>query len=464
MILKGLEKLTGHYFKPDAAVWKEWFEVVEGKVSEDIKPIDRAKNRERILKDKEIGISPQTEAAVEAGLLWLSRHQDLSGGWNGATYHENCLDGKECAKEGGIRDRPLAYTALAILAYQGAGYTHREGPYRDVIQRGYEYILSNQDYDGSHNEKGWTFSYEAAVTCQALCDGYALTGDPWLGAGAQRMIDYLVKIQYPGRTWRYQVRSSETDTSVMSWILLACLSARHAGLDVPEQIFVASEVWMDTASDPMPPDTFEVFVRDLYDKKNTYFVDVSRDEKGKLRHYQIKTWYQPPRLYTPAMSAIGLLARIWMGWTRAHPFCIGAANQVASMIPGYGDGLEKEVGFYPYTWYYGSMAMYQMGGRYWTKWKDKCIKDLIAHQLLQGCRYGSWEMPRAQFVAGLTGGTVYCTAMAILTLETFYRHQPYLARHDLRSREDPEAEGRTEGDGPAQPGAPGLPPPPPPDK
>jgi hypothetical protein len=208
---------------------------------------------------------------------------------------------------------------------------------------------------------------------------------------------------------------------------------------------------MDNASDPIPVETYEVFVRDVYDKKNTYFVDVSRDETGKLRTYQIKTWYRPPRMYTPAMSAIGLLARIWLGWTRAHPFCIGAANQVSSMIPGYGDGLEKEWAFYPYTWYYGSMAMYQMGGRYWTNWKDRCIKDLIEHQLLSGCRFGSWEMPRAQFFGGLTGGTVYCTSMAILTLETFYRHQPYLARHELRSRENPEAEGKVEGDGPLAP-------------
>ena len=31
---------------------------------------------------------------------------------------------------------------------------------------------------------------------------------------------------------------------------------------------------------------------------------------------------------------------------------------------------------------------------------------------------------------------IYCTAMSILTLESFYRYQPYLARHDVRSRID----------------------------
>ena len=441
-ILKGLEILTGHYYEPNHETWREWFKFVEGKVAFTPPKIDRKQNRERVKKIKDLGISHDTEEAVENGLRWLTRHQDLDGGWNGATYHKNCTSVDTCAKEGGIRERSLAYTGLALLAFQGAGYTHLEGPYRDVMQRGWEYLLTHQDYDGSHHEKGWMFSYEAAIVCQALCDGYGLTGDKWLGEGAQRMLDYFVKIQYPGRTWRYRVRSSETDTSVMSWIVTACISARHAGLDMPEQIFVASEAWLNRAADPVPANEFEVFVPDQFKKKNRYFIDVSRDRRGKVRTYKIKTWYQPPRLYTPAMSAIGVLMRIWFGWTRAHPFCIGGANQVISQIPGYGTGLEGEFAFYPYTWYYGSLAMYQMGGRYWSRWREKCIRDVIKHQHRSGCRHGCWEMPRGQLVAGLTGGTVYCTAMACLTLESFYRYQPYLARFDLRSREEwrPEAE------------------------
>jgi hypothetical protein len=74
---------------------------------------------------------------------------------------------------------------------------------------------------------------------------------------------------------------------------------------------------------------------------------------------------------------------------------------------------------------------------------------VIANQQLAGCRFGSWKTPPGDFVAGLTGGTVYCTAMAILTLETFYRYQPYLARFDLRSRDDPE-EKEAEGEKPPE--------------
>ena len=318
-VLLGLQKLTGPLLRAEAGN-------LEGVVRRHGRARWCTRRRNSIAprtanassRSRNLGISPRTESAVENGLLWLARHQGVDGGWNGSTYSEMCIGKADCAADGGHRDRPLAYTALAILCFQGAGYTHHDGPYRDTIQRGYEHILAGIDYDGSHLEKSWTFSYESAVLCQALCDGYMLTGDERLGLGAQRLIDYLVKIQYPGRTWRYAVRSSETDTSVMSWILLACISARTAGLDIPEQIFVASEKWMDRAADPVPAGEYEVFHRDAYSPKNTYFFDVSRTKKGKLRHFKIKTWYQPPRLYTPAMSAIGMLTRIWLGLDRAR--------------------------------------------------------------------------------------------------------------------------------------------------
>jgi hypothetical protein len=66
----------------------------------------------------------------------------------------------------------------------------------------------------------------------------------------------------------------------------------------------------------------------------------------------------------------------------------------------------------------------------------------LPNQKLAGCELGSWRMPKKQFFGGLTGGTVYATCMAILTLETFYRYQPYLARAPLRSQSKEEAEAK----------------------
>ena len=146
------------------------------------------------------------------------------------------------------------------------------------------------------------------------------------------------------------------------------------------------------------------------------------------------------------MPAINILSRIWLGRTRSHPQIIGNANQVVETVPGYGSGLEKDYAFYPYTWYYGSLAMYQMGGRYWAKWRRTCIKGILDNQHTEGHRTGSWSMPKEQFFGGLTGGRIYCTAMCILTLESFYRYQPYLARHSTRGAKEDDRPTK-EGDG-----------------
>ncbi len=440
VVLKGLERLTGHYYKPDPEVWRIWRDAVGGEIAYVPMKADRRKDRAERSALTERGITPATEAAVEAGLQWFAVHQDPDGIWNGATFDEHCPS-RDCRQEGGHRDRELAYTGLACLAYLGAGYDHLDGPYRDVVRRGFEAILARQAFDGSHEELSWTFSYEAAIVCHALNDAYALTGDAWLRRAAQRSLDYLVKIQFPGGAWRYHIRSSETDTSIMSWVLLAAVSARSADLDVPEQVFVSCENWFERATDPLPPGEFEVFEAAQFKGDGRYGVDVRRDDQGKVRTFKLKTWYQPPRLYTPAMPAINLLARIWLGRTRAHPVCLGNANQVVSQIPGYGVGLEKEFAFYPYTFYYGSLAMFQMGGEYWRLWRTKCIEEVVKNQNRTGHLRGSWTTPRGEFFAGLNGGRMFCTAMCIMTLETFYRYQPYLSRHSTRGTSKEEREG-----------------------
>ena len=64
------------------------------------------------------GGTSTTEGAVQLGLEWLSKQQDRRTGlWR--------LNGPY--SDGVAGDNPLAATALALLAFQGAGETHQEG-------------------------------------------------------------------------------------------------------------------------------------------------------------------------------------------------------------------------------------------------------------------------------------------------------------------------------------------------
>ena len=75
-----------------------------------------------------------------------------------------------------------------------------------------------------------------------------------------------------------------------------------------------------------------------------------------------------------------------------------------------------------YYWYYGTLAMYQVGKDYWKSWNVAMKDTLIKHQLQRedGCEWGSWDPDVAKW--GGMGGRVYATAINCLTLEVTFRY------------------------------------------
>ncbi|MDF1799770.1 MAG: hypothetical protein P1V81_11390, partial [Planctomycetota bacterium] len=72
-----------------------------------------------------------------------------------------------------------------------------------------------------------------------------------------------------------------------------------------------------------------------------------------------------------------------------------------------------------YYWYYGSYAMYQLGGKHWKRWEDALKPTIIETQRTDGDAKGSWD-PVGPW--GFAGGRVYSTAMMALTTEVYFRY------------------------------------------
>jgi len=75
-----------------------------------------------------------------------------------------------------------------------------------------------------------------------------------------------------------------------------------------------------------------------------------------------------------------------------------------------------------YYWYYGSEAMYYLGGADWHTWSQQLYPRLIETQTAAGPMAGSWD-PNANQPSA-TGGRLYVTAMNLLSLEIQNRHLP----------------------------------------
>ena len=338
------------------------------------------------------GGSVYTEAAVAAGLRWLHRHQATDGSWSLDRFDRAGDCDGQCDGQGEESD--VAATALALLPFLGAGQSHKRGEYQDDIDRGLQRLVGHQQADGSLQGQGVGRMYAHGLATIVLCEALAMSRDDSLRPPAQRAVDFIVRAQHPGGGWRYHP-GEEGDLSVVGWQLMALQAGRTAHLDVPQSAFDGAGRFLDT---------------------------VKGGRRGGLFSYQ------PWQAETPAMTAEGLLCRQYLGWPQDHP---GLREGINRMIR---DALPNKHRPNIYYWYYGTQVVHHVGGEPWKKWNAAVREALLAMQEKEGHPAGSWA-PRGGAIGDIdtrTGGRIYMTALALCTLEVYYRYLPLYRGIEIR--------------------------------
>jgi hypothetical protein len=385
---------------------------IDGRVRED--PADAFRNRMRGRRAhvaEDMGASSGTEYAVEVGLDFFARHQFPDGHWS---LHE-LPEGLEYDDPGlGEMKSDTAGTGLALLTYLGAGYTHLDDKHRAVVDKGIDWLVRHQKpngdlfamADGSEGTRyAWFYSHGIATI--ALCEAYGMTHAPELREPARKAVDFIINTQHPTRGgWRYSVdangRATETDTSVTGWQLMALKSAQMAGLEVPRDVLVKINEWIDFAQAPKPDD------------RGQYVYNPHAEDKPEQRHGR------EPNL---AMTAEAMLMRMYLGVGRDDPLLIAGADHLMENLPEVGTTARSQRDVY--YWYYATQAMFQMHGEYWTAWNERLRSLALSSQEQMGEAAGSWD-PKKPVPDrwGHAGGRMYVTAMHLLMLEVYYRHLP----------------------------------------
>ena len=330
------------------------------------------------------GGSPQTEAAVQAGLRWLAGHQNEDGRWEARRNEagrETTPDGRSRPNAGADADTGM--TGLALLAMLGSGNTHLRGAYQENVRRGLNFLLQSQDADGclSGTADRYAAMYCHAIAAFALGEAYGMTGERRLEQPLRRAIDYTVAAQDPyGGGWRYKPRDAG-DTSQLGWQFMALKSAETAGI-------------------PMPEATRQGIIR--------YLQSVASRTNGGLASYRP---LEPP---SRTMTAEAMVCWQFLGISRDHPACDEAANYLLSAPPGVGPA-----NFY--YWYYGTFVMHQFQGDSWQRWNTAVATQLVGLQNKEGPLAGSWD---PDSVWGGYGGRIYSTALGAMCLEVYYRFLP----------------------------------------
>jgi hypothetical protein len=330
-----------------------------------------------------------TEAAVARGLRWIAEHQNRNGSWSIHAFDRGGDCDDRCGDAGSIQSN-AGGTALALMALLGAGQTHRTGLYRDRVSHGLSYLLSIQEPNGdlrgqSNNQAGM---YVHALGALVLCDAFKLTGDETLRGPAQTAIDFICAAQHDAGGWRYTPRE-EGDTSVIGWQLMALHSARAAFLDVPPEVLAGAAEYLDAAQ---------------------------TREDGSLYTYR------PGGDESAAMTAEGLLSRMYLGWSKKND---GLSRGIQWLLEEHPPTRRDSNIYY---WYYATQVMHHWGGEPWVEWNRQIRDVLVLTQETRGHEAGSWAPDDPH---GHQGGRLYMTALACCTLEVYYRHAPLYRKIDL---------------------------------
>lgn len=418
---------------------------------------------------RRFGGTAESESAVEQSLQWLSKMQSPDGHWDAEFYGA----GKVEFDENGInrdfagRDADTGLTALVALSFLGAGYTHEEGKYAITVDRALHWLLNQQNDEGSlagdaqHYARMYchamgTYALAEAIGMQdamvlgPIIDPYALAAgsltantvssclmmqqglfpltiapagnaaiaahadltaygmrkvdDIRLRAALLRAITFTISQQDPDSGgWRYKF-GQEGDVSMFGWQMMSLKSAAIAGVRIN-------------------PTVRQKMIR--------FLNSVRQGKNGGLFGYRRSVVVEGKRTepVNPIMTAEALFCQQMLGYPRESPASQEAVGYLMDNMPRLSE-------LNMYYWYYGTLAMYQFGGRPWDEWNSVVRDTLIGEQRQDGKFTGSWD-PKGPW--GRYGGRLYSTALSTLTLEVYYRLLPL---YRMNESEDEAAAGR----------------------
>jgi hypothetical protein len=348
--------------------------------------IDRTgATKKRLL--KEFGGSEESEEAVMLGLAWLTQAQKPDGHW--------------AYEAGPHANDHAAATGMAVLAFLGAGQSHKEGRYKQTVQGGLDWLVKNVDTSkGAERGKFNTISnmYSQGIATLALCEAYGMTHDPVLKESAQAAIDYIQKAQGKNGSWGYQ-SGQNGDTSIVGWQIQALHAARLTqGLVVDEKVI---------------------------ERAIGFLNHVSIGQNKAAYGYGDRGGAQP----ATSLTAIGLLCRYYVdGWRTETA---GFAEGTKGLMTRAPSDERKLLDLYYY--YYATQVVRFHGGEEWKTWNEGRVGDdgtrkggmpdwLIELQVRKPANRGSWD-PEPGWI-GRNCGRLGTTCMCLLTLEVYYRYTP----------------------------------------
>lgn len=339
---------------------------------------------------------PRLDAAVNRGLAYLAQQQiDQDAA---ATMGQPELAGsfREPNSPGNT-----GVTSLAVMAFLAKGHLPGRGRYGGVIDRGIDYVLSQQLDNGlliCGKQPGRTsgLMYEHSIATLLLCEVSGM-----VEASRQRKLDdvlskallVLLQAQKVPKSemntggWRYTPGTTESDLSLTGWSVMALRAAKLNGAAIPDE-------------------HIELAV--------TYILNCHEDNGG----FSYMPGMKNP---TASMTGVALLCLELCG-EHGNEDCIAAGEFILSRPPRMTTAAGRHEQHRYYAFYYCGQAMFQLGDKYWSEFAPIMYEALLPDQQQDG----RWAYPDQTFPYN----TSFPTAMTVLTLTVSARQLPIYQREE----------------------------------
>lgn len=391
----------------------------------------------------------RVDTAVQAGVAFLLTQQQPTGAIADAVKYQTAL------------------TSFAALALVGAGHSPQDKtPEGIALRRAIYFILraDRQTADGYFGSADASVMHGHAVTTLLLCELLRRSTDPELEELIRRKAaaahQFILRAQAAPKTlrndyggWRYQPNSRDSDVPVTAWQLLALHVGAKAGFSVPPRNGQAAAAYLKNVYaagyglfDYGPKPTFVApatqgrqwsrtnIVKQVY-RRERFF-----DQKYTVGycyncHYDPKTWtnlvdfYVPPspNLYRPpdtilqpagprnnfSTSAMGLLGLRICGQPNA-PEAAAAANLLLDYMRSDPQAKAIAACAWPFHGtFFNTLALQRYAEPHASTAQQFAERNFVVGQGPDGSWTDNFE--------GRQIGRVYCTSLAVLSLEAKYR-------------------------------------------
>ncbi|MFV1959110.1 MAG: hypothetical protein ACC662_06815 [Planctomycetota bacterium] len=339
------------------------------------------------------------QRALVRALEWLRRHQDEDGRLDADGFAlKHCPPEDRCDGVGGghhgERTRSVfdgVTTALAVLAFSGAGSTPVSGGYAGPLRRGLSFCVATVREGGGGFDGIWNLAFAT----QAVADVCAAARDPALFDVVRTGVERLEGLQRPDGGWSYVYTVGDVPTTAA--VLTALGLAAQAGVGVHREVVERALLFLDARVDV-------VSGRSEYHE--------GAETKG----------YTP----TTANAAAALGARAAVGALAKTPLLGRQIRAISAKRPKWryavkevktrdGRKVKAQIGNLDlYAWTYTAFALAAQGGASWASWRGALEKALRQGQRTKGHAAGSWD-PVGPYA--LSGGRAYVTGLGALMLE-----------------------------------------------